>query len=370
VLQRLFAGLTAGRVRVGPDASRDWTREPRTARITRRRRLPPPERLLDLPDPVDVGPQPIPWRRVARLLRPLWRGTAAMVGLSVAGVLVGLVPPLVLGVLVNALVERNDKREAALLAALVAAAIVAEAVLYIASDSLYARNASRLYRNLRVPMFAGALSRARRGEDTSGLPSRFISDAETLERATLSILDTGAMLLVEFVSALIALGTLEPWTLPVVAPVLAGTWVVTRRMQKPAADAGQRRQEALETMTRSIVGELDRCDDSEAISRFRVSADRVMGAEVRFGWLQALNLQGSGGLAKLGPIAVVVAAAFAGTHHAGTLISIYLLAQRTFWGFDGIVDLSLATQSVRGAVARCFELVETATASTSPPATA
>ena len=192
------------------------------------------------------------------------------------------------------------------------------------------------------------------------MPSRFISDAEALERATLSILDTGAMLGVEFVSALVALGTLEPWTLPVVAPALLATWVVTRRMQEPAAAAGQRRQEELETMTRSLVDELDRGDDPEASARFRVAAERLLGAEVRYGWLQALNLQGSGGLAKLGPIAVVVAAAFAGSHHAGTLISIYLLAQRAFWGFDGVVDLSLGTQSVRGAVARCLELVDAA----------
>ena len=40
-----------------------------------------------------------------------------MVGLSVGGVLIGLVPPLALGVLVNALVERNDKHEAACLPA-------------------------------------------------------------------------------------------------------------------------------------------------------------------------------------------------------------------------------------------------------------
>ena len=307
---------------------------------------------------VEVRPQPLPWRRLVGLLRPLWRGTAAMVALSVAGVLVGLVPPLALGVLVNALVERNDRREAALLAVGIALAIACEAALYIASDGMYARNASRLYRNLRLAMFEGALARARRGEDTGGVTSRFISDAETLERATLSILDTGTMLAVEFASALVALGTLEPWTLPVVAPLLAVTWIVTRHMQQPAAAAGQRRQEALETMSRSLGAELDRSDDPAAASRFRVAAERVLGAEVRYGWLQALNLQGSGGLAKLGPIAVVVAAAFAGSHHAGTLISIYLLAQRTFWGFDGVVDLSLGTQSVRGAVARCFELVD------------
>jgi ABC-type multidrug transport system fused ATPase/permease subunit len=307
-----------------------------------------------------TSPQPLPWRRLAGLLRPIWRGTAAMVGFSVAGVLVGLVPPLVLGVLVNALVERNDKREAALLAVLIALATLAEAGLYIASDGMYARNAGHLYRNLRVAMFTGALARTRRGKDTAGVSSRFISDAETLERATLSILDTGAMLGVEFVSALVALATIEPWTLPVVAPVLAVTWVVTRRMQQPAASAGQRRQEELELMTRSLADELRHSDDPEAPNRFRLAAERVLGAEVRYGWLQAFNLQGSGGLAKLGPIAVVVAAAFAGAHHAGTLITIYLLAQRAFWGFDGVVDLSLGTQSVRGAVARCFELVDAA----------
>jgi ABC-type multidrug transport system fused ATPase/permease subunit len=310
--------------------------------------------------PFEAEPQPIPWRRLVGLLRPLWRGTAAMVALSVAGVLVGLVPPLVLGVLVNALVERGDRREAAVLAVVVALAIVCEAALYAASDGMYARNAGRLYRDLRLAMFDGALARARRGEDTGGVSSRFISDAETLERATLSILDTGAMLGVEFVSALAALGALEPWTLPVVAPLLAGTWIATRRTQEPAAAAGQRRQEELETMTRSLGGELGRSHDSDAASRFRVAAERLLDAEVRYGWLQALNLQGSGGLAKLGPIAVVVASAFAGGHPAGTLISIYLLAQRAFWGFDGVVDLSLGTQSVRGAVARCFELVDAA----------
>ncbi len=308
----------------------------------------------------EVRPQPIPWRRLAGLLRPLWRGTAAMVGLSVSGVLLGLVPPLLLGVLVNALVERNDRPEAALLAGLVALAIVAEAALYVLADGMYARNAARLYRNLRLAMFAGALARARRCEDTRGLPSRFISDTETVERATLSILDTGSMMLVELVSALAALGALEPWTLPVVAPLLAATWIATRRMQEPAAATGQRRQEALETMTGSLADELDRSGEAGAPSRFRSAAERVLGAEVRYGWLQALNLQGSGGLAKLGPIAVVVAAAFAGSHQAGTLLSIYLLAQRAFWGFDGVVDLSLGTQSVRGAVARCFELVDAA----------
>lgn len=281
-----------------------------------------------------------------------------MVGLSVGGVLVGLVPPLALGVLVNALVEHNNTPEAALLAGLVALATVLEAAAFTASDGVYARNASRLYRNLRLDMFAGALRRARSGGETAGLPSRFISDAETLERITMSLLDNGSMLAIEFVTALVALGLLQPWAVVVILPALAAIWTVTRRMQEPAALAGHHRQHQLEAMTSSIARELDLPERGDAPGRFRTAAERVMVAEVRLGWLRALNLQGSGGLAKLGPVAVVVVAAFAGTRQVGTLLSLYLLAQRAFWGFDGLVDLSLNMQSVRGGVLRCFELID------------
>jgi ABC-type multidrug transport system fused ATPase/permease subunit len=282
-----------------------------------------------------------------------------MVGLSITGVLVGLVPPLALGVLVDALIERNDRTEAAVLTGMIVLSIVAGAGAYVLSDGMYARNAGRLYLNLRMDMFAGALRRSRKGEDITGLPSRFISDAETLEQITLYLLDSGSMLLVAFASGLVTIGLLQPWTVVVVAPALAAIWIVTRRMQQPVASAGQRRQEGLETMTNSIARELPRHDDPEAPSRFRAAAERLMAAETRLGWLRALNLQGSGGLANLGPISVVVAAAFLGTRQVGTLISLYLLAQRVFWGFDGLVDLALGMEGVRGAVARCFEVIDT-----------
>ena len=76
-----------------------------------------------------------------------------------------------------------------------------------------------------------------------------------------------------------------------------------------------------------------------------------MAAEIRLGWLRALNFQGSGGLAKLGPIAVVVVAAFVGTQHIGTLITLYLLSQRVFWGLDGLIDLRLGMEV--GLTKRC-----------------
>ena len=148
-----------------------------------------------------------------------------MLSLSVAGVLIGLIPPLALGALVNVLVEYNDKPEALLLAGLIALAVLLGATAFVLSDAMYARNASSLYRNLRMQMFAGARRRARRGEDTSGLPSRFISDAETIERITMSLLDSGTMALVQFVSAIVAVAILEPWSVVAIVPLLVAIWV-------------------------------------------------------------------------------------------------------------------------------------------------
>jgi ABC-type multidrug transport system fused ATPase/permease subunit len=303
----------------------------------------------------------VPWRRVARLLRPLRWGLAGMVGLSVAGVLVGLVPPLLLGLLVNALVEYGDKHEATLLSVAIAGAIVIQATAYVLSDGMYYRNAGKLHRTLRLRMFEGLRHRgATDGEEQSGIPSRFISDVLTVDQITVWMLDTGSMVVVQFISAAVAIGLLEPVALAVMLPMLAAIWIVTRRTQEPAAAAGLQRQEELERLTRAIGRELLEHDESRARRRFHVAVERVMRAEIRYGWLQAINTQGSGGLAMLGPIAVVVAAAFAGTAQIGTLLALYLLAQRAFSGFDGIVDLSLATKSVRGAVNRCFEYIDAA----------
>ncbi len=281
-----------------------------------------------------------------------------MVALSTTGVLLGLVPPLALGTLVNALVERRDTAEGALLAAVIAAAVAAEAAAYIVSDGLYARAAGGLYLDLRTAMLQGVRALRRRRQPVQGMSARFVSDAETIEQITLSILDSRVMLAVEFVSALAAVAILEPLSLAAMAPLLAVTWLVTRRMQVPVAAAGLHRQEALEQMTAALAEELDHEPAASTPSPFLASAQRLRTAEVRLGWLRGVNLQGSGGLAKLGPIAVVVIAAFARVHHPGELVSLYLLAQRAFYGFDGMVDLSLDLNGARGAVHRCFALID------------
>jgi len=327
----------------------DWRAQPAAAL-----HLKPEEQLVDRP------PDSIAWRSVLTLLRPLKKGLAAMVGLSVLGSLAGLVPPITLGYLINDLVERHGVRpEDALWAGLLAGAILVEAAAYIGSDGLYARNSGRLSRNLRLSMFDGVMRRPPFARtDTDGLASRFVSDAETFERITVYLLDTGSMLVVELATALVALGLLEPWAIPVVVPLLGATWLVTRRMQEPAASAGRRRQEELEQLTGTLTRELSGSATPAARTRFKTVAERLLHAEVRLGWVQAANLHLSGALAKLGPIAVAVVAAQAGGYRAGTLLTLYLLAARAFYGFDGLVDLSLGMQSVRGAIARCFELVD------------
>ncbi|HUY59428.1 MAG TPA: ABC transporter transmembrane domain-containing protein [Solirubrobacteraceae bacterium] len=281
-----------------------------------------------------------------------------MVSLSVAGVLLGLVPPLALGTLVNALVERRDTAEGALLAGVIGLAVAAEAAAYVLSDGFYARAAGGLYLDLRTAMLQGLHALRRRGEEVQGMSARFVSDAETIEQISLSILDSSVMLVVECVSALAAIAILEPVSLAAAAPLLALTWLVTRWMQVPVADASLHRQEALQRMTATLETEFDHESLPTPDSSFLASAQRLRTAEVRLGWLRSANLQGSGGLAKLGPIAVVAVAAFAHVHHPGALVSLYLLAQRAFYGFDGIVDLSLDLNGARGAVNRCFSLID------------
>ncbi len=284
-----------------------------------------------------------------------------MVSLSVSGSLVGLVPPIALGFLVNDLAEVRNRGHAVVWAAIIVAMLVFESVAYAASDGLYAGVAGRLYRDLRTLMFAGAMRRAPgAAEEASGLVSRFVSDVETVEHVTVATLDLGAMRVAELTAALVALGLFDPWVVPLVVALIAITAFVARRTQIPAARAGRQRQEELEGMSRSLARELnERSEREQAKARFRVAVERVLSSEIRLGWLQAANTHGSGALAALGPIAVVLVAAFQGGLKAGTLLSFYLLAERAFQGADSLVDLSLDAQIVRGAVARCFELIDT-----------
>lgn len=283
-----------------------------------------------------------------------------MVGLTLVGSLLGLVPPLALGALVNGLAQGHHRGRVVTSGGLIAAAVLVEAAAYAISDGLYARASGRLYRDFRLLMFEGVLRRPPSdAEATAGLASRFVSDAETLEQLTVAVLDLGAIGTFELGAAVVALGVLDPWAVAITGGLVIVTGIGARRAQAPIAAAGKSRQEVLEGMSKTLAGALaERADPERARRRFRVAAGRVLRSEVRLGWLRAANRHGSGALTGLGPVAVVVAAALQGGVRAGTLLSLYLLAERAFQGADTLVDLSLDIELVRGAVGRCFELID------------
>lgn len=282
-----------------------------------------------------------------------------MVALTGLGALAGLVPALALGSLVNDLVGAHHDGAVLAVVAIVAA-IALEAIAFTLSDGFFAKAVSRLYRDLRVLMFSGARRGSERSaEQLAGLTSRFVSDAEAMEELIVAPLDTAVMGAFEMTSALIALAILDVPAAGVA--ILIGLFgaVIARVLQRPAAAAAQERQEALEAMSRSLAGELSRrLQDAESPHRFARAATHVLRREVRLGWLEAASRYGSGAIANLGPIAVVIVAALTSSVRAGTLLSVFLLAQRAFSAADSLLEIGLDVELVRGAVARCFELVD------------
>jgi ABC-type multidrug transport system fused ATPase/permease subunit len=309
--------------------------------------------------------EPIPWRRLASLVRPARRSLLSMVALTLFGSLLGLVPPLALGALVNDLAGGHHSARAGLAVALIVAALLLEAFAFALSDGFFARAVGTLYRDLRVLMFRGVHRRRRSptaAEELAGVASRFISDAEALQDVVVAPLDTAVMGLFELLSALLALALLYLPAALLGAGMIVLTALVARFTQAPLAPAAQARQEALEAMSSSLAAELsarlERDASSAATGRFREAASRVRRREVRLGWLEAANRYGSAAAANLGPIAVVVLAALERSFSAGALIALLLLAERAFQGADSLIDLGLDVELVRGAVGRCFELVD------------
>lgn len=311
----------------------------------------------------------IPWRRLVRLARPVRAQLAGMVALTGAGSLAGLVPPLALGVLVNELAGGRRGGGAVLAVVLIVVAVALEALAFTVSDGLFAKAVATLYRDLRVMMFAGA--RRLHAEDCStqhpsvgsehvaGLTSRFVSDAEAMQELIVAPLDSAVLGLFELISALVALAVLDLPTAGIAIVLAVLTAMIGRTTQAPAAQAGQERQEALEAMSRSLAAELSRrVEGTTAARRFREAASMVLRREVRLGWLQAASRYGSGAVVNLGPIAVVVFAAFTGSLKAGTLLSLFLLAERAFSAAEDLLEVGLDVEMVRGAVVRCFELVD------------
>jgi ABC-type multidrug transport system fused ATPase/permease subunit len=302
----------------------------------------------------------LPWGRLAALMRPARRPLLGMVLLTALGSLLGLLPPLALGALVDDLAGGHHRGGAALAAALILIAVLLEALAFALSDGFFARAVGTLYRDLRMLMFAGVQRRPpTTAPALAGVAARFISDAEALQEVIVAPLDTAVIGLFELLSALVAIAVFDPPAALLAAALIAATALLTRFTQAPLAGAAQERQEALEAMSSSLAAELSaRLDRDASGGRFREAASRVRDREVRLGWLEACNRYGSGAAANLGPLVVLVFAAVTRSFSAGALISLLLLAERAFQGGDSLIDLGLDMELVRGAVVRCFELVD------------
>jgi ABC-type bacteriocin/lantibiotic exporter with double-glycine peptidase domain len=279
-----------------------------------------------------------------------------MVSLSVGGSLVGLVPPVALGRLVDAVVHGGAPSRAGLWAVAIGVAVVAQAAAYVLSDGLYARIASRLYCDLRELMFDGILRRRLKGSEAAAFASRFVSDAEGIEHLTVGVLDQGAVSLGDLGVSIIALAVFGGWIAAVAAVGVLAASVAMRRLQRPAAAAGERRQEALEEM----IHELGQTEERDAVRRrtgFRESLDELARREQRLGWIAAANRHGSLAVAGLGPVVVLMVAALETRATAGVLLTVYLLAARAFEAAETLLDLALEIEVARGAARRCFSLV-------------
>jgi ABC-type multidrug transport system fused ATPase/permease subunit len=309
----------------------------------------------------------IPWRRLLALTLPARRALLGMVVLTALGALLGLVPPLAFGALINDLASGHHATAALAAvpaAALIVVALLLEALCFAFSDGFFAQAVGTLYRELRILMFKGLQARPSvSAPELAGAASRFVSDAEALQNAVVAPLDTAVIGLFELLSALATLAVLYPPAALYGAGLIVLTGLIARRSQAPLGPAAEQRQEALEAMSHSLATELSArleqaADADAAAGRFRDAVSRVRRREVRLGWLEAANRYGAGAAANLGPIAVVVLAALAHSFSAGTLLALFLLAERAFMGADSLIDLSFDLELVRGAVARCFELVD------------
>ena len=288
----------------------------------------------------------IPWLRIWRLLHPSRARLAAMVSLSLAGSAAGLVAPIALGAVVTAL-ERHRDGTALWCAGAIACAFAVEAGAYLASDACYASITADVLARMRRAMFDGLGPLG--PEMRARFSSRFVSDVETFEELTVGALDQASMGLFDLVAALAALALLDGSLVAVVAGGVAVWIVVVRALRAPVARAGLRRQEDLELMSSQL----------SSGEGFDEAVARVAAAERRVGRISAAHRHAGLALSGVGPAAVV----FAGVLHgvgAGALLSAYLLSTRAFVATDVLFDIKLDVELARGAVARCFALVDRA----------
>jgi ABC-type multidrug transport system fused ATPase/permease subunit len=292
--------------------------------------------------------------RLWALMRPARGRIAGMLACTAVGAAAAVVPPVLAGRFIAALAGHGH--HAVLYGGLIAGATVLSSLAYAISDAAHAAVGAGLFARLRTQMLHGALRLVRRGARPGpGIVSRFVSDAELLESATVGALDAATLASFELAFALAALGILDLPALGATAVLVAASAVGVRLAQRPLPQAGEARQEALEEMAAGVQRTLATLAHAAEASR---AIDRARGADVRLGVLEAANRHFSGALSGLVPIGVTVVAGVSGHPSLPTLLAVLLVSERALQAADDVADIAVDVHSVRGAIARCFALTD------------
>lgn len=154
------------------------------------------------------------WRHMVRLLRRQWRALTATTVLLLLGSAAGLLAPLLLGRIVDAVIGRSDIRELAVLAGLVVSSGIASALLLLLGGRLLVVCLQRALAELREDVFAAAV-RLDQGviEDagTSDVVSRVTGDVEAITQSVSGVLPRFVQAAFVIALTLVGLTALDPW---------------------------------------------------------------------------------------------------------------------------------------------------------------
>lgn len=279
-----------------------------------------------------------------------------MLALTALGSALAVVPPLAAGPFVVSLTEHANLAGAARWGALIAAASMLSALAYAFSGVTRSTVSAALYERLRTTMLDGVLrARDPSSRQRQGAVARFISDAESLETATVSALDDLTIASLELLWCFGALILLDPISLPTIVILMVMAGLLVRVVQRPLANAGEERQERLEDLSVAVGGAMMRsARRTAAISAIA----HTRHADARLGRIEAVTREFAAALADLIPLVVVGIAAARGGLSVGPLLSLLLVSERALSAGAELAHVSIDVESVRGAVSRCFELVD------------
>ncbi|QXT61610.1 ABC transporter ATP-binding protein [Tessaracoccus palaemonis] len=154
------------------------------------------------------------WGHLRSLLKVQWRALAATTVLLLLGSVAGVLTPILLGRIVDAVVARSELRDVAILAGLVTGAGIVSALLLLAGGRLLVACLQRALAELREEVFAAALGLDQgvvEDAGTSDVVSRVTGDVEAITQSVSGVLPRFTQAAFVIVLTLVGLTAIDPW---------------------------------------------------------------------------------------------------------------------------------------------------------------